>query len=200
MNDRIGMNTTSESPAPYRSEASAPADKSEPSSSKVDELLEQATTALRQGVEAAWKVHARAAVRESIQEAPTTRAPEVVSPFTARLTLYSGLIGTLVSELSSIAPLNPVMDASSSSRPQESQSSSPRVAEPFSRSNGAPRIGSSDQEPPVGSVVLDSDGDSWQRDYDGWDLAGSSGGSGYRGWTWARLCERYVLRLIYRND
>src|SRR6478752_4981931 len=129
MNDRIGMNTTSESPAPYRSEASAPADKSEPSSSKVDELLEQATTALRQGVEAAWKVHARAAVRESIQEAPTTRAPEVVSPFTARLTLYSGLIGTLVSELSSIAPLNPVMDASSSSRPQESQSSSPRVAE-----------------------------------------------------------------------
>lgn len=49
------------------------------------------------------------------------------------------------------------------------------------------------EEPPFGSVVLDSDGDAWQRRGDGWHLAMESDP-----YTWEKLRRGDTLRLIHR--
>lgn len=198
MNDRNGMSTTSELHSQYPDEANAPADRLALSLSKADELLEQATMALRRAVEAASKAHAHEVIQEWNPVAHTTPEKVLVSPFTARLTLYSGLLGTLLQELSSIAPISPAKDATNSSKPQESPSSSPQKGEPFSRSSTFQMIGDREPEPPFGSIVMDGDGDAWQRQTEGWNCA--HWGSEYRNWSWNRLVGTLTLRLIYRND
>lgn len=194
---QTGMNTTSESRNPCLDVVNVPADRSELSSSKVDELLEQATTALRQAIEVAWKVHVQEVFPKSPPAALTTPDPARVSPSTARLTLYCGVLGTLLQELASIAPISPAEDASNSSKPQESSPSSPRMGDPFSPSSTMMIVGYYD-EPSMGSVVLDSDGDVWQRDHGGWNCANGGGGS-YNGWSWQKLSRDYTLRLLYRK-
>lgn len=198
MNDRNGMSTTSELHSQYPDEANAPADRLALSLSKADELLEQATMALRRAVEAASTAHAHEVIRAWSPVAHTTPEKVLVSPFTARLTLYSGLLGTLLQELSSIAPIGPAKDATNSSKPQESQSSSPQMGEPFSPSSDFQTLRYYDDEPSMGSVVLDSDGDAWQRQSNGWNCAVDS--TINSGWSWLQLTRDYTLRLIYRND
>jgi hypothetical protein len=54
-------------------------------------------------------------------------------------------------------------------------------------------------EPPVGSVVLDDDGDAWQNDQDGWSLALRLPDSDAFDWSWTRLNEEYgPVKVVYR--
>lgn len=199
MSDRIGMNTSSESQNPCRDVVSVPADKSALSSYEIESSLRLATTALQEATVAAWKVRAQEDSQMLSRAAHMTQDPEAVSPFMQRLMLYCGLLALNVQELRSIVPTSPVTAVTDSSKGQESSSSSPPKGEPFSRSSEFLIVGYYDVEPSIGSVVLDADNDSWQRDYDGWNCANGASGQ-YRGWSWARLCRDYTLRLIYRNE
>ncbi len=51
------------------------------------------------------------------------------------------------------------------------------------------------EEPPVGSVVLDQDGDAWQRKPRGWVLAGGVGVP----LSWESLHPSLALRIIHRG-
>jgi hypothetical protein len=57
------------------------------------------------------------------------------------------------------------------------------------------------EEPAIGSVVLDLDGDAWQRDMDGWSLALRSRDSSKYDWSWDRLVEEYgVDKVIHEPE
>lgn len=57
-----------------------------------------------------------------------------------------------------------------------------------------------DPEPPRNSVVIDSDGDAWQKqgDDDGWFLAGSGQNSTYYDLSWAQLSKNHgPVKVVY---
>lgn len=196
--DPIGTNTSSESPEPYHSVANASGERSALSSYEIESSLRLATTALRAVTEAAWKVRAHEDSQALSRAARTTQAPEAVSPFMQKLMLYCGLLALSVEELRSIVPIPRATAVTSSSKEQESSSSSPQMREPFSRSSTFRIIGAYEDEPPMGSVVLDSDGDAWQRQGIGWNCAMAS--DVHSGWPWQKLTSNYTLRLIYSHD
>lgn len=201
MYDPTGINTSSESPSPFLNGPSAPGEESALSSWQVEELLLQATTALQRVALAASKVHAREVLLAEFSPAlHMTPAPAPVSPFMQRLMLYCGLLGQTVMELSSIAQMNPVTAATGSLKEQASPESSPPRKTPLSPSDlyDLPQL-DWDEEPPVGSVVLDDTKDVWQRDCDGWTCAVGDGG-GFHAWTWKRLRGLYTLRLLIKGD
>lgn len=171
-------------------------------SSRADESFLQATTALRQAIQAASKVRALEQTLGLNQDQAMTLALEHASPFTQRLMLYYGLTLTLCEELRSIVPIGPVTAATDSLKPQASESSPLRRKEPFSPSSSFEglHVGFYDEEPPRGSVVLDHSGDAWQRRDDGlWSCAIDGNGDAYSDWDWRKLTTTYRLRLIYRG-
>jgi hypothetical protein len=57
------------------------------------------------------------------------------------------------------------------------------------------------EEPAIGSVILDEDGDAWQRDADGWSLALRTRDSEKYDWSWDMLVEDYgVSKVIYEPE
>lgn len=193
MTGQDGMNTFSESRNPCLDVVNVRDGVSVPSSYEIDGLFLQAITALQEASEAASKAHAHEVIRSLNLGHPTTPDQGHVSPFTQRLTLYCGLIATIVEELRSIAPMPPAEAATNSLKAQESEPSSHPKVQPISRSDQF-RLPPAIEEPPIGTVLIDSEGDLWKRTWKGWDCFIDD--PHHKNWCWTDLADAYPLRIV----